>query len=74
MESNQTLCPSGKLGCFHIGVTLLFILGYVFPFAPETTWDTGKTTSYVEKIISDIIQTISDLFSPTLNSLGNSCL
>ena len=26
-----------------------------FPNIPKTTWDMGKTTSYVEKIISDII-------------------
>ena len=30
----------------------------------KTISDVGKTMSYVEKIISDIIQTTSDLFSP----------
>gem|GEM_PF-2565572 len=34
----------------------------------KITFDAGKTMSYVEKIISDIIQTTSDLFSPVANT------
>jgi len=34
-----------------------------FPNSLKTIWDIGKTMSYIEKIISDIIQTTSDLFS-----------
>ena len=37
------------------------------PNTAKTTSDVGKTMSYVEKIISDIIQTTSDLFSPLAN-------
>ncbi len=33
-----------------------------FPITPKTTFDVGKTMSYVEKIMSDVIQTTSDLF------------
>ncbi len=33
----------------------------------KNTFDVGKTMSYVEKIMSDIIQTTSDLFSPIAN-------
>ena len=35
---------------------------------PKTTWDMGKTMSYVEKIMSDVIQTTSDLFLPIANT------
>ena len=38
-----------------------------FQNASKTTWDIGKTMSYVEKIISDIIETTSDLFSTFAN-------
>ncbi len=41
----------------------------VFP-----TWDIVFPTSYVGKIISDIIQTTSDLFSPICNALKNKTL
>jgi len=37
----------------------------------KTIFDAGKTMSYVEKIISDIIQTTSDLFPPTCNVRKN---
>ena len=37
--------------------------------ATKTTSDMGKTMSGVEKIMSDIIQTTSDLFSPLCNAL-----
>ena len=40
----------------------------------KITFDVGKTMSYVEKIISDIIQTTSDLFSPLCNALENKSL
>ena len=33
----------------------------------KITWDMGKTMSHVGKIMSDIIQTTSDLFSPFTN-------
>ncbi|GEM_PF-4402248 len=33
----------------------------------KTAWDMGKTTSYAGKIMSDIIQTTSDLFSAVAN-------
>ena len=35
-----------------------------FQNTTKITFDVGKTVSYVEKIMSDIIQTTSDLFSP----------
>ena len=35
----------------------------------KITWDIGKTMSYVEKIMSDIIQTTSDLFCTLCNVL-----
>ena len=38
------------------------IPGQYFPNHSKTTFDVRKTTSYVEKIMSDIIQTTSDLF------------
>ena len=34
-----------------------------FPNTSKNTFDIGKTMSYVEKIMSDIIQITSDLFS-----------
>ena len=43
------------------------IIASPFPNTPKTTFGVGKTTSYVEKIISDIIQTTSDLFSAITN-------
>ena len=39
--------------------------------AAETTSDTGKTTSYIEKIMSDIIQTTSDIIFRPCNLLEN---
>ena len=41
------------------------------PNNSKTTSDVGKTTSYAGKIISDIIQTTSDLFFATCNALKN---
>jgi len=35
---------------------------------PETAWDMGKTMSYAGKIISDIIQTTSDIISAFANT------
>ena len=34
---------------------------------PKITFNVGKTMSYAGKIISDVIQTTSDLFSPLAN-------
>ncbi len=45
------------------------IIAHSFPNTPKTTSDVEKTMSYVGKIISDIIQTTSDLFSLTCNTL-----
>ncbi len=44
---------------------------YFFQNIPKTIWDMGKTTSYVEKIISDIIQTTSDIILAVCNVLDN---
>ena len=33
----------------------------LFPNTTETTFDVGKTMSYAEKIMSDVIQTTSDI-------------
>ncbi len=39
-----------------------------FPNSPKNTFDVGKTMSYVEKIISDIIKTTSDIiFAVAIN-------
>ena len=38
--------------------------GALFQNTPKTTFDVGKTMSYAGKIMSDIIQTTSDLFLP----------
>ena len=39
-----------------------------FPNSPKNTFDVGKTVSNVEKIISDIIQTTSDIiFAVAIN-------
>lgn len=46
----------------------------IFQNTTKTTPDTGKTMSYIEKIMSDIIQTISDIFWPPCNTLKNNPL
>ena len=38
------------------------IIALPFPNTSKTTFDVGKTMSYAGKIMSDIIQTTSDLF------------
>mgnify|MGYP007065813443 FL=1 len=43
-----------------------------FSKRPEITLDVGKTMSDVEKIISDIIQTTSDLFAVRKHLKNNS--
>ena len=42
-------------------------VGSFFRNTPKITFDVRKTMSYVEKIMSDIIQTTSDLFSSFSN-------
>ena len=49
-------------------------VGYLFRNIPKTTWDVGKTMSYVEKIISDIIKTTSDIIFAICNALNNKTL
>ena len=44
------------------------------PNTPKTTWDIGKTMSYAGKIISDIIQTTSDIIFAVCNTLKNKTL
>ena len=43
------------------------IIACSFPNIPKITFDAEKTMSYVEKIMSDVIQITSDLFSPLAN-------
>ena len=40
------------------------LIAHPFQSLTKTIFDAGKTMSYVEKIMSDIIQTTSDLFRP----------
>ncbi len=42
--------------------------------SPKTARDIAKTMSYVEKITSDVIQIISDLFLPFCNILKHTSL
>ena len=43
------------------------LIVHPFQIPPKTIFDAGKTMSYVEKIMSDIIQITSDLFSAIAN-------
>ncbi|GEM_PF-1951252 len=63
-------CRDLPFGIAKNGEVLLriFILQWRKTKIAKTTSDVEKTMSYAGKIISDIIQTISDLFSAVANA------
>ena len=50
------------------------IIAHPFPNTAKITWDMGKTASYIEKIMSDVEISTSDIIFSLGKLLENKCL
>ena len=67
MSGNAATEVCGAVHAVAYGANAIRPYGGAKPNTPKAIWDMGKTMSYAGKIMSDIIQTTSDLFSAVAN-------